>query len=183
MSPSGNAADTPVHLRSFEALFRHSLAPKGELLERLRRAGYDPDRPKGSYPTRVYKECLDIARRHLFGELAEEEGWRRLGHVWVSGFEQTVVGKVLAAAARMMGTDRCLARLPTYVRAGREDHEVDGHPIGPRAWRIVMKDPHRPLPHLTKGVLEAIVRLTGQPEPAVTLERVDGPQYELHVRW
>lgn len=176
-------SSTPVPRRSLDALFRHMLKPEPALAEKLRQAGYDPDHPQATYSTETYKACLELAREHLFPGLMPDEGWRRLGRLWVEGFAQTAVGAVLAAAARVIGPERVLARLPSYMRAGREDMTMDVDALGPRVWRLVVTDPLEPRPQLTAGVVDFIMGLTGVRSTTVTVESEAPGRYELCVRW
>lgn len=178
-----DSASHPTPRRSFEGLFRYALKPDAALKVRLKQAGYDPDDPQLTYPTEVYKRCLNLAREHLCPNDPEPEGWRKLGHLWVEGFTHTAVGTVLAAAARLIGPERMLARLASYLHAGREDLRIDVQALAPRHWRVMVTDPVEPRPHLTRGILEELMMLAGVKDFTVDLV-VDGPTgYELHVKW
>src|SRR5262245_45402698 len=52
--------------RSFDALLNLVRGPAPALLEALRRAGFDAERPLESYPPEVWKAAQDLLRCHLF---------------------------------------------------------------------------------------------------------------------
>lgn len=176
-------SDKPVPKRSLDAVFRHVLTPDDALKAKLRAEGYDLDDPQPLYSVQTHKACLNLGRLHLFADESEAEGFRKLGQLWATGFAQTVVGVVLAAAARVIGTERVLARLPSYMRAGRTDFRIDVEAHGPRNWRLKAEDPYRPLPHFTAGVLTAIVLMTGARTVDVTVIRHEATSFELQIRW
>lgn len=164
-----------------EGLFRHALNARGEFLERLVAAGYDPTGQVERYSLEVYRRCLEIARTTVFPDKPVDDGYRLLGRAWFDGFTQTKVGKVLLVIARLVGPDRIITRIPVYVKAGREDVEASVRAIGPGHWCITVTDVS-PTPMMTAGIMEGVMRSTGV-EPVLTVEPVDSTRYDLHIRW
>jgi uncharacterized protein (TIGR02265 family) len=171
----------PVPRRDFDGLFGHVLRPEGAFASGLRAVGYDPDAPLEHYPLEVWRKALEVARLHVHPQLSRAEAYRRLGRQFVQGFAQTVVGRVFAAAASLIGAEHCLARLPTYLRAGRSDMHLELRALGPRSWRALVQDP-APLPAFVAGVIEEVLRLTGV-QPRVEVESQAEAQYSLAIRW
>ena|GEM_PF-587712 len=170
-----------VPRRNFEGLFVHALRPQGAFAQSLRDIGYDMDAAQEYYPLTVWRAALGVARRHAYAALTPEAANRALGHRYVDGFAQTLVGRIFATAAPLLGTERCLTRLPTYLRAGREDMKMLLEPVQAGEWRIRVVDPD-PLPDFVAGVVEAVLRRTQVTPQVDVLERqVSG--YVLRVRW
>jgi uncharacterized protein (TIGR02265 family) len=174
-------ASVQVPRRNFEGLFIHALKPTGAFAQSLRDIGYDPEAAQEYYPLAVWRAALGVARRFAYAGQPPEAANRALGHQYVEGFAQTLVGRIFATAAPLLGTERCLTRLPTYLKAGREDMQMLLEPVQERDWRVRVVDPD-PLPDFVAGVVEAVLRRT-RVEPAVeVLERQPGG-YTLRVRW
>ncbi|MFP2910954.1 DUF2378 family protein [Pyxidicoccus sp. 3LFB2] len=170
-----------VPRRNFEGLFVHALKPTGSFAQSLRDIGYDADAAQEYYPLSVWRAALGVARRYAFAGQPPEAANRALGHRYVEGFAQTLVGRIFATAAPLLGTERCLTRLPTYLKAGREDMKMLLEPVQAREWRVRVVDPD-PLPDFVAGVVEGVLRRTRvSPEVEVQERQVSG--YALRVRW
>ncbi|MCP3144679.1 DUF2378 family protein [Pyxidicoccus xibeiensis] len=174
---------SPVQVprRNFEGLFVHALKPTGAFAQSLQDIGYDGEVSQQSYPLSVWRAALGVARRFVFAGYPPEAANRALGHRYVEGFSQTLVGRVLATAAPLLGAERSLTRLPTYLRAGREDMKMLLEPVQSREWRVRVVDPD-PLPDFVAGVVEGVLWRTRVKPEVVVLER-QASGYTLHVRW
>ncbi|MBZ4334427.1 DUF2378 family protein [Corallococcus interemptor] len=170
-----------VPRRNFEGLFEHALRPSGPFAQALRDVGYDPDTVEERLPLEVWRASLAVARRHACPGLANEDANRVLGTHYVEGFAQTLVGRIFAAAAPLLGAERCLARLPTYLRAGREDMKLTLEPVRAREWRARVVDAD-PLPDFVAGVVEQVLRRTRVLPRVDVLERTEHT-YSLRIRW
>ena len=170
-----------VPRRNFEGLFVHALKPTGSFAQSLRDIGYDADAAHEYYPLSVWRAALGVARRHVFSGQPPEAADRGLGHKYVEGFAQTLVGRIFATAAPLLGTERCLTRLPTYLKAGREDMRMLLEPMQGREWRVRVVDPD-PLPDFVAGVVEGVLRRTRVTPEVEVLER-QASGYALRVRW
>lgn len=171
----------PVPRRDFDGLFGHVLRPQGAFATRLREVGYDAESPRDHYPLEIWRAALEVARHHAYPQLSAAEAYRQLGRHFVQGFAQTVVGRVFAAAAPLIGVEHCLARLPAYLRAGRSDMRLELRALGPRTWLALVEDP-QPLPDFVAGVIEEVLGLT-HVRPRVELETESEGRYTLLVRW
>ena len=170
-----------VPRRNFEGLFVHALKPTGGFAQSLRDIGYDADAAQESYPLAVWRAALGVARRYAFSGQPPEAANRALGHTYVEGFAQTLVGRIFATAAPLLGTERCLTRLPTYLKAGREDMKMLLEPVQAREWRIRVVDPD-PLPDFVAGVVEGVLLRTSVTPHVEVVER-QASGYALRVRW
>lgn len=170
-----------VPKRNFDGLFVHALKPSGAFAQALLAIGYDPASETEHYPLEVWRAALRVAREHAFPNLPEAKAHRVLGHRYVEGFSQTLVGRIFAAAAPLLGTERCLSRLPTYLRAGREDMRMLLDAVDEREWRVMVEDVD-PLPEFVAGVLEAVLLVT-RAEPTVEVIDRTEVRFTLRVRW
>ncbi|QSQ18743.1 DUF2378 family protein [Pyxidicoccus parkwayensis] len=170
-----------VPRRNFEGLFTHALKPTGGFAQSLRDIGYDAEAAQEYYPLAVWRAALGVARRYAFAGEPSEVANRGLGHKYVEGFAQTLVGRIFATAAPLLGTERCLTRLPTYLKAGREDMKMLLEPVQAHEWRIRVVDPD-PLPDFVAGVVEGVLRRTRVTPRVDVLER-HPTGYVLRVEW
>lgn len=172
---------TRVPRRNFDGLFVHGLKASGALAQALRGIGYDAEDAREHYPLEVWRAALRVAREHAFPGMTGPQAERLLGVRYVEGFLMTPVGSVFAAETLGNGPDRCMSRLPAYVRAGREDMVVSLDAVHQREWRLRMEDPE-PMPDFFIGVLEAVLR-RAQVEPQVELVDRTAVAYTLRIRW
>ncbi|NBD08689.1 DUF2378 family protein [Corallococcus sp. c25j21] len=179
--PAHSPLAVRVPRRNFDGLFLHALRPSGPFAQALRNVGYDLDAVEESFPLEVWRSALAVARRHACPGLACEDANRVLGTHYVEGFAQTLVGRIFAAAAPLLGAERCLTRLPTYLRAGREDMKLSLTPVREREWRASVEDAD-PLPDFVAGVLEQVLRRTRVLPRVDVLER-SAHGYSLRIRW
>lgn len=167
----------------FEALFQRRLKPTGDFLEALRRAGYDLAHPEPEYDEAVFQRCLEIAREHAFSDVSRREGLTRLGSELVDGyFEETIAGKVVAAALPLVGPERMVKTLPRRMRTGISDlGEVRTEELGERRWKVAFPDKN-PMPEFVAGALQRTMERTCS-NPRVTVQYDVRSHTELIVEW
>lgn len=164
--PNGAAAAAP-HVEettdnaAFEGLFQRALKPQGEFADQLRAAGYDLLRPVSKYPTRVWRACLDIAIRHVHPTKPPEVAMRLLGHAFIEGFFDTIVGKLVAVALPLLGPERITQKFPKYWEATRPGVKIDAIAESPTRHRLLFRDPH-PMPEFVAGIIEASLQRAGK---------------------
>lgn len=171
-----------VPRRSFEALLA-GLGPAHlpALREALRGLGVDPDALHERYPLSLWRRALEAAAAIALPQLPEAEAQRQLGARVVRGFSTTVVGRVFALAAPLLGPERCMGYMPRYLSAAREDLVVDARMEGPRRWTLDIRDVE-PRPYFVAGSVEAVLRLAhAEAHAELTAERPGG--YTLRVTW
>jgi uncharacterized protein (TIGR02265 family) len=94
----------------------------------------------------------------LWPMLKPEEQRRQLGHRFVEGYTETMVGKALIAAMRVLGPKRALARLEKSFRTGNNYSKaelVDG------AEGLFMIIANSPYPEWYQGMIEKALERTG----------------------
>ncbi len=185
MSPGAQpppSAGSMTHHAVFEGMFHRALHPTGAFADALRDAGYDLSRPLPRYPTHIWHACLEVARRHAFGSLPEAEGYRRMGHRFIEGWFETIIGKLIAVGLPLLGPERALERTPRSWSAAQPDLKVELRKVAARHWEATLRE-HGVLPDFCAGLLEASARVAGAPGASVTV-RERGPDHcVLEVRW
>jgi uncharacterized protein (TIGR02265 family) len=100
--------------QSVEGLFikglGHRLTP--DIRQSLREAGLDLDRPlRPGYPAADFHRWVELLASALHPELERDEALRLVGRLAVTGLEQGLVGKAVAAGFRLIGPRRSLQRV------------------------------------------------------------------------
>lgn len=150
-----DSADAWVDNSMFEGLFARALQVSEAMAAELRSVGFDPKNPKPRYPNKVWRDSLEVARRHEYPTLSHEEGMRALGRRFVDGFFQTIIGKFVAVALPMLGNSMMQKRVPGMFKMARKDLEVSSVEETPNRYRLIFKDRH-PSPEFVAGFMEGI---------------------------
>lgn len=165
----------------FEGLFQ-ALPPDAALAARLRDAGYDASQPKADYPTSVWHACLDLTRMHHFGDLPVEEGYRKLGHRFMQGFFDTLVGKMLGASLPILGGDGIAKQLPRFWSHAQPSMRVHAEKEGAGRWRVTLVDEAPILASFCAGLMEVALH-RADPEAAVDVVESQRFRCVLRARW
>lgn len=166
----------------FEGLFVRGLKAQGRLAQELEALGYHMKKPEMDYPNALWQRAVALARQEVYPELGEEEAYRQLGRQLVTGFAETLIGRVAAVALPMVGPARALERVPRYLTMmGRTDIEVTLSPVGERGRRIHLMDRYN-RPDLMAGGLERMLELTSV-QPRINVEERSAEGYRLLIRW
>jgi uncharacterized protein (TIGR02265 family) len=181
--PSASSLDpvrgTGVQARSFDVLFRRALGGRPGLAEALRTCGYDPEHPQEVYPSRIWVDCLEMARSLLFDALSHDDGLRELGKLFADGFATTPLGQVYQGIAY---TGRAyLLRLPKLIRMARSDLQVDLQFETDQRCMMVVRGPD-PNAAFTAGLVEVRLRQRGL-NATVRVAHSLPEGYDLAVSW
>src|ERR1043165_6540634 len=109
----------------FEGLFVRAVQPGGAFAAELRSAGCDLERIQPRYPVTVWRKALGIARRHLYADRPEEPGYRALGHRFIDGYFETIIGKIVSVPLGLMSPERVIQRIPRVWKTARNDVRID----------------------------------------------------------
>lgn len=167
---------------TFEGLFHRALRPEGAFTEALRAAGYDPARPQPRYPTTVWHACLEVARRHEYAHLSKEEGERALGHRFIDGWFETIIGKIIAVGLPLLGPDGTLQRAHRNWAASQPDLHITMRKVAERHWEAALQGAGVRA-DFAAGLLEAAVRRAGATTAAVTVRERGPTTCVLDARW
>ncbi|HZI16733.1 MAG TPA: DUF2378 family protein [Myxococcus sp.] len=181
-APSPPSAGSTTSHAVFEGLFHRALHPTGAFADALREAGYDLKRPQSRYPTHVWHACLEVARRHAFGSLPEAEGYRRMGHRFIEGWFETIIGKIIAVGLPLLGPERALERAPRTWSAAQPDLKMELRKQAERHWEATLRE-QGVLPDFCAGLLEGSARVAGAPAASVTVRERGLDHCVLEVRW
>ncbi|MBZ4418069.1 DUF2378 family protein [Myxococcus sp. RHST-1-4] len=166
----------------FESLFVQGLRADGAFAEALLAEGVDVRALKLEYPMRVLNRCVDLARQHLYPDLPEEAAQRHLGRVFVQGFTQTLLGRVVVVGMPMLGPVRYLKRFPDHLRLDSSPLRVLPVQVGERAFRMEFRNEALVRPDFLAGVLLEGLKLA-RAEAAITVERHSLLSFDLHITW
>ncbi|NPC87272.1 DUF2378 family protein [Pyxidicoccus fallax] len=167
---------------AFEGLFVRALKAEGRLAQELEALGYRMKQPEMDYPVQLWQRAVALARQEVYPELSEEEAYRQLGRRFITGFAETLIGRMAAVALPMIGPVRALERVPRYLAMmGRPDIEVTLTPAGDRGRRLYLTDRYN-RPDLMAGGLERMLELASV-QPRITVEERSAEGYRLLVRW
>ena len=175
-------AKLSISQSAFEGLFRRVLRPQGAFLEELKRTGYDPEHERASYPLEVWDAALKIAARHVHPGMPQDEALRRLGEAFLSGFFETLTGKLVSSALPLMGADALLKHLPRPWAVAAPGTVVETRQEAPGRWALVVRHPS-PQPAFDLGMLTALLQRVRAKDVVIQMSdrRPDG--YTAQVRW
>ncbi|RKH71840.1 DUF2378 family protein [Corallococcus interemptor] len=178
MSP----AEVVIQSTLFESLLR-CVRMDNAMRERMAAAGYDPDRPRASYPASVFLRCQNLVLQAAYAGRPREEALRQMGRDLVRGYFETLVGKVVNVALKVAGPDRAMKRVALSFRSVMEPVEITSTELGPKDWRVTFQG--YPFPsEAAAGCCEEALRQAGASNPSAVLESDDGHgRFELRMRW
>lgn len=163
----------------FEGLFARALKVTDAMAAELRTVGYDPKNPQPRYRHAVWKQSLEVARRHEYPTLPHDEGLKALGRRFVDGFFQTIIGKFVAVALPMLNASTMQKRVTGMFKMARKDLEVSSVEESPTRYRLIFKDKH-PSPEFVAGFFEGIGFYMKRPAVA-RIENRTAEGYEVVV--
>jgi uncharacterized protein (TIGR02265 family) len=164
----------------FEATFVRGLELQGPLKEALRGAGFDPDRLEVAYPAALFRQCLDLARAHLYPALPEDAGHWELGRAFAKGFQQTMIGRIISVAIPLLGPAGYLKRFPSHMKMS-EAKGLSVVQAGPKSFRMEFRKTPV-VPGFLAGVLESGVKAT-RVEPRVVLKKLEPGSFDILIDW
>ncbi len=181
MSTLGGDKNEVILGSAVEGLFVRALKPTGAFAEELRGAGVDLQRLEPTYPLPVWYAAVRIALRHVAGHLPEDAGYRVLGDRFISGFFDTLVGKLVAVGLPLMGPDKTVQRLGRTWTTAQPTLRLESVKEADAQWRLTLHQ-KGVLPHFCAGIITAGLQRTGVKPDVQVLER--SPSHcVLQVRW
>lgn len=171
--------------QSVEGLFIKGLGKMltPELRSSLRAFGLDLDRPLlPGYPAADFHRCVETVARGLYPGLDRDEALRRIGHRAVSGLEEGVVGRALAAGLRLIGPRRSLQRVERIFKNNNNYQEA-------RLLDLSESEAHVQLsfvfgmPTYYQGLFEASVSAIGARDARVEIVPTPPPGVRLRITW
>jgi uncharacterized protein (TIGR02265 family) len=168
-----------------EALFQRALRGRltPTLIERVRAAGIDLEKPLlPAYPWAAWIASLDATAEELYPGHSHAQAYEELGRLTIARYEETLVGKALFAALRLLSPQRVLGRLARSFRTSNNFTETYVVPLGPGRAEIRFNRVE-PDPAFTLGVLAAGLPAAGVPAAKVTLHAREGESAIFLLEW
>ena len=157
----------------FEGLFTNVLKPKGKFVEDLVAVGYDPQHPERTYPTRIWVNAVKVACRHACPGMPEGEALNRLGRLYIGGFLDTIIGRLIGVSLQVLGPEAIIKRLPRWAAMGATGIEITLLQQGPSEWKATWKDAY-PLAEFLTGILQGGGERAGISAVELVGKRPDG---------
>ncbi len=149
----------------------------------LRDAGLDLDQDLlPAYAIRTWLKCLDIALRDVWPATPRDEAWRLLGHALIEGITSTMLGKVMAAAARALGPRQSLSQFNRAFRGSDNYVDLRLTERSPGVCELWIND-ILDRPHYYVGILQASMKVMGAPEARVTVLHHESPACVFLIEW
>lgn len=168
---------------TFEGLFIRALKVDESMAGRLKELGFDLKRMEPSYSVEVWRKALQLAGREYYAQLSPSAAEFELGKRMVTGYFETLVGKVMQAAMPFLSADTLCLRLPRFFASGI---------VGDVKMPIVKKlgDKHyavtlfgdQGVPWFTAGAMDTTLRLT-KVTPTVQVSEVKADSFTVEVTW
>ena len=190
MAPAPSNSPAPltevVFATTVRGLFHVALKEKipPRFAQRMLEAGLDVTQPAPAQTPRAkWNTWLQIAVEELWPDLPRDQGFRKLGHLTVSGFTQTLAGKAQAAMARLLGPRRILDQIRNSLNSGCNYNQTRVEPLGDRHVRYWINETGEQHPEFFAGLLQSAVEMAGGSNVVVKLLEV-GPQGATYdVTW
>lgn len=174
-----------VYEQTIEGIFVRgcSAAMTPRCKERLREVGVDLDRKLlPAYPFDVWMAALVVAADELYPSCPPEEAQFKLGERMMHGFNETFLGRAVLSVLRVLGPVRATHRTSQHFRAGNNYTETQVRELGPGHMELWMNEVG-PLPHFTRGILQAGLAATGAKDCAVEVADYDGHGCTYKLTW
>lgn len=175
-------AENLIFAQTVEGLLR-ALGPLNDQDRAAVRAlGFDVDkRLLPAYPVEQFTALLDFAGERLKPGHGRVEQIREVGHRFMDGYQQTMVGRAMVAAMRVIGPWRTLERLTNKFRTGNNFSQTKLTRLGDREAELWCNQASRPGWYL--GLVSRGLELAGAKDVEVTLISNDDAGGRFHVRW
>ncbi len=166
----------------FEGLYVKVLKPQGAFQADLVKAGFDVTQVKPEYPMDVWVACLDVTARHLHPGQERYAAWRLIGHDFITGFLDTIVGRLVAVALPFLSPKAFIDRSPRFMRLGVKELESKVEWKGPQRAVVTLEGPHEGTAHLVAGVVDVCLERL-KVTPSITPSSLDGTRSQLIISW
>ncbi len=169
--------------QSVEGLFVKGISLSADTRNALRAAGLDLDRPlRPGYPAADVHRWIELVARVQFPELTIADGVRRIGNRAISGLEDGLIGKAMAAGLKLIGPKRALQRVDRIFKSNNNYQTATLLELTETSAKVQMSDVFG-LPWFYVGVFEAAVRAIGAKDAKIELLTSPPPGCVLHITW
>lgn len=152
------------------------------LTKELQALGIDPSKPLlPVYPVDAMRGALAVGARRLNPTLAPDQAFVALGRRYVDTYAETIVGRALLAAIRLIGPKRTLERLAKQFRTANNYSETKVTHFEPGHSELWCNEVAHP--HWYVGLVVGMMETAGATGVQVTLRSHDAAGAFFDVRW
>lgn len=166
----------------FEGLFGKVLKPNGAFRDELKTVGFDVERIQPEYPMQVWVDCLDVTAKHRHPGVERFAAWRLIGRDFITGFLETIAGRLVAVAFPFLSPKTLVDRSPRFMRLGVKELEAKVTWRSANEAHLTLNGPHLGAAHLLAGVVEVCFERL-KVKPTISAKNLDGIDGELVVTW
>lgn len=175
-------AENLIFAQTVEGLLRAMGPLDAATRAELKRRGVDPDqRLLPAYPLEQFVAVLDFAGARLTPHVAADEQTRLLGRRFMDGYQDTMIGRAMVAAMRVIGPWRTLERLTHKFRTGNNFSDTRLSRLGPTEAELWCNQVTRP--GWYSGVVGRGLELAGAKDVVVTIIENGPAGGRFRVRW
>ena len=154
----------------------------GTFAEQLKAVGVDTTRPLlPAYPVDVLREALLLGAKRLNPSLAQSDAFVALGRRYVDGYGETLVGRALKTAIRLIGPRRTLERLAKQFRTANNYSETKVTHAAPGKSLLWCNDVM--YPDWYRVLITGTLEVAGAKNVSVRLSRHDAEGAFFDVEW
>lgn len=172
-----------IFAQTFEGLFRSvqtRLTPA--LQQGLKQRGVDLTRPLlPAYSHEVFTEVMLYLAAQLHPLIEEDEAVTLLGRGFMEGFGETMIGRAMLAAMRLIGPRRTLERVSRQFRAGNNFTETKLTPVNERTFELWINEVR--LPGWYIGIVSRGLELAGGAQVKVEIIGREGRSGTFRITW
>lgn len=152
------------------------------LTKELQALGIDPTKQLlPAYSVDVMRNALALGARRLNPTLSTEQAFVALGRRYIDTYAETLVGRALLAAIRLIGPRRTLERLARQFRTANNYSETKVTHLAPGHSELWCNDVAHP--HWYVGLVTRMMETAGATGVQVTLRTHDAAGAFFDVRW
>ncbi|MFZ5446759.1 MAG: DUF2378 family protein [Myxococcota bacterium] len=153
------------------------------LKNKLRAEGLDLDKPlRPGYPAADFHRWIEMTAAALYPDEPREEAVRLLGHRAVTGLEEGLIGKAVAAALKLIGPKRGLQRADRIFKGNNNYQTATLLDLSENDAKLKLSEVFG-LPTYYQGVFEASMAIIGTKNLKVKLLASPPPGAMLHITW
>jgi uncharacterized protein (TIGR02265 family) len=172
-----------VFSQAVEGLLR-ALGPRldDSMKDKLRTLGLDVRaRLEPAYPLAVWTEVMRYSATLVAPSRPPSEQMFELGRRFVEGYSETIVGKAMLTALKVLGPRRALERMSRNFRSGNSYTETKLEAKGPTEFTLWFNEVKEP--EFYRGMLEAGVGRAGAKNLEIKTLGHDDSGASFSIRW
>lgn len=151
--------------------------------ERVKEIGIDlQGKLKAYYPRQMYYACARAVANELFPLVSEDVAMFELGRAFMKGFEETMIGRAMLSAVRLMGPRRALRKMTQTFRSSNNYLTTELREIAPGHAELTLSETSGS-PGYFHGVLYSGLVTAGAKNLTFERKDFDGKRCTFEIRW